>query len=168
MIRFNINTQKAVESLLWVVKRGESNIYNIMKILFAAEKYHLNAYGRPITGDKYVAMEFGTVPSWIFDATKLKRPSMGFIKVDNTLMVDREPDLDYFSETDIEALEVGISEYAGKSFSEVLEKNHEEIAWQKAYESRGNNNSADILFEDMIDEKWLIDELTAFAPYIDL
>jgi uncharacterized phage-associated protein len=167
-IKFNINTQKAVESLLWVIKKGESNIYNIMKILFAAEKYHLNTYGRPITGDKYIAMEYGTVPSWIFDATKLERPCLGFIKVENTLTADREPDLNYFSESDIEALEKGFNEYAGKSFSEVLKKNHDEIAWKNAYEKRGSNNSADIDFEDMIEEDWLIKDLTYLAPHMAL
>jgi hypothetical protein len=56
-IQFNMNTQKAIESVLWIIHNGESNMYNIWKILFSAEKYHLNKYGRPITGDKYVAME---------------------------------------------------------------------------------------------------------------
>ncbi len=39
-IQFKMNTQKAVESVLWLIQRGESNMYNIWKMLFAAEKYH--------------------------------------------------------------------------------------------------------------------------------
>jgi len=167
-IRFNINTQKAVEVVLWVIKRGESGVYNVMKILYAAEKYHLNTYGRPITGDKYVAMQYGTVPSWIYDATKLREPSLGFIRIENTLTAKREPDLNYFSESDIEALEKGFLEYAGKSFSEVLKMNHEETAWKKAYENRGANDSADISFEDMIEEDWLKEDLSYRAPFMDL
>jgi len=166
-IRFNMNTQKAVEVVLWVIQRGEGNIYNIMKILYTAEKYHLNTYGRPITGDKYIAMEHGTVPSWIYDATKLKEP-LGFAKIDNTLTAQREPDLDYFSGSDVEALEIGFNEYAGKSFSEVREKNHKDIAWRNAYENRGNSDAADIRFEDMIEEEWLKEDLTRFAHFISL
>jgi uncharacterized phage-associated protein len=166
-IRFNINIQAAIEALLWVIQRGESNIYNIMKILYAAEKYHLNTYACPITGDRYVAMEYGTVPSWTFDCTKQGNPYLGFTKIDkNSLKANRGPDLDYLSESNIEALEYGFSEYAGLSFDEVLKKNHEEIAWKRAYISRGNYNVADIMFEDMIEEEWLIDELTKFAQFM--
>ena len=43
-IQFNINTQKAIETVLWIIQRGESNVYNVMKILYAAEKYHLNKF----------------------------------------------------------------------------------------------------------------------------
>ena len=168
MIRFNMNVQKAIEALLWVIQRGESNIYNIMKILFAAEKYHLNAYACPITGDRFIAMKFGTVPSWTYEATKYEN-SFGFSKIDNnTLKANREPDLDHLSESDIEALEHGFSEYAGLSFDEVLKKNHEEKAWKRAYISRGNGNSAEIMFEDMIDEEWLIDDLTLTGHLISL
>ena len=103
-IKFNMNTQKAIESVLWIIENGESNMYNIWKILFAAEKYHLNKYGRPITGDKYIAMGYGTVPSWLYDATKIKQQGIGFRKDNNTLIADRSPTMNYFSETDLEAL----------------------------------------------------------------
>ena len=166
MIRFNMNVQAAIEALLWVIKRGESNIYNIMKILYAAEKYHLNTYACPITGDRYIAMKFGTVPNWTYEATKYEN-TFGFTKIDNyTLKANREPDLDYLSESNVEALEYGFSEYAGLNFDEVLKKNHEEIAWKRAYISRGNGNSAEIMFEDMIEEKWLIDDLTKYAQFM--
>jgi len=163
-IQFNINPQKAIEVVLWVIQKGESNVYNVMKILYAAEKYHLNKFGRPVTGDRYVAMEYGTVPSWIYNATNLKRSGLGFVRNDNTLTAERACDTNYLSESDIEALENGFAAYAGKTFQEVLNKNHAEIAWQRAYEKRGNNNAVDIAFEDMIEEKWLIEELTQLAP----
>ncbi|MCL2220022.1 MAG: Panacea domain-containing protein [Chitinispirillia bacterium] len=140
-IRFNMNTQKAIESIIWITRNGESNMYNIWKILFAAEKYHLNKYGRPITGDKYIAMEFGTVPSWLYDATKIKRPGMGFIKDANSLIAARDPMSDYLSQSDLEALSHGVSEYAGLSFSSVKDKNHEEPAWKKNYNLREDNDS---------------------------
>lgn len=34
-----------------------------MQILFAADKYHLNKYGRPVIGDYYVKREYGIVPA---------------------------------------------------------------------------------------------------------
>jgi len=162
-IRFNMNTQKAIESVLWIIQNGESNMYNIWKILFAAEKYHINKYGRPITGDSYMALEFGTVPSWLYDATKIKRPGMGFIRNDNSLIAERNPMSDYLSQSDVEALNYGMNEYAGLDFRSVKYKNHEEPAWKKNYALRGDNDSAPIPFEDIIEEDWLKEDLSIVA-----
>ena len=162
-IRFNMNTQKAIESVLWIIQSGESNMYNVWKVLFSAEKYHLNKYGRPITGDKYVAMEFGTVPSWLYDAAKIKRQGIGFFKHANSLIAERAPIADYLSQSDMEALNHGLSEYAGLDFKSVRDKNHKEPAWQKNYAMRGDNDSAAIPFEDIIEEDWLKEELSLVA-----
>jgi uncharacterized phage-associated protein len=167
-IRFTINTQKAITALLWIVQRGEANIYNAMKIIFAADKRHLNKYGRPVTGDKYVAMQFGTVPSWIYDATKLAKPGLGFVKNGNSLALEpgKGCDIALLSDSDIEALEHGFGEYAGKDFASVKQKNHGEKAWQKAIERNPGAEASEIFFEDMIEEEWLADELRELGQFI--
>ncbi|GBU21174.1 hypothetical protein R80B4_01063 [Fibrobacteres bacterium R8-0-B4] len=159
-IQFNMNTQKAIESVLWIIRRGESNMYNIWKILFSAEKYHLNTYGRPITGDKYMAMEYGTVPGWLYETAKLERQGMGFFKHGNTLIAEREPMPEYFSISDFEALQHGFDEYAGLNFGEVLKKNHEEPAWKKNHAMYG---CTPIPFEDFVDEEWLKEDLASLG-----
>ena len=162
-IRFKVNTAKAVEALVWIIQRGESNVYNAMKIFFAADKYHLNRYAWPVTGDTYVAMRFGTVPSWTYAATR--RKGLGFTRTGTTLKLEpgRVCDLDELSESDVEALEHGYKEYAGKSFKAVLLKNHREKAWLKAVERTPGTHSSEILFEDMITSKqWIIDDLLEF------
>ena len=35
----------------------------LMKLLYFADKYHLNKYGRPIFNDKYIKLQHGPVPS---------------------------------------------------------------------------------------------------------
>jgi len=166
-IRFNMNAQKAVEAVLWVIRSGESTMYNIWKILFAADKYHLNTYGRPITGDRYMAMEYGTVPGWLYDAAKIKQ-GVGFFRDENSLIAERPPMMDYLSETDVEALNYGLGEYAGMGFGAVMEKNHKEPAWQKNYAKRGDGNCAPIPFEDIIEEDELKEDLSLMAPYMVL
>jgi len=136
-------------------------MYNIWKILFAAEKYHLNTYGRPITGDTYIAMEFGTVPSWLYNAAKMKRGDVGFHKDGNHLRSERAPEMDYFSESDVEALTAGFKEYAGLSFELVKNKNHDEPAWRNNYVP---NYPHAIPFEDIIEEDWLKEDLAPVAP----
>jgi len=158
-----MNTQKAIESVLWIIKNGESNMYNIWKILFSAEKYHINKYGRPITGDQYVAMEYGIVPSWLYNAAKIEKPGIGFVKRENYLVADREPIMDYLSQSNVEALKHGFDEYAGLDFNAVKEKNHKEPAWKKNYV---NNSSAPIPFEDIIEEDWLKEDLSLMSSHL--
>jgi len=158
-IQFKMNEQKAIECVLWTIQRGESNMYNIWKMLFAAEKYHLNRYGRPITGDRYIAMKYGTVPSWLYGQAKDNTRDLGFIRSENSLLAERPPTTTLFSESDEEALEHGYNEYAGLSFGEVMEKNHKEPTWITHYGLRGNNESAPIPFEDLIEEDWLKEDL---------
>jgi len=169
-IKFTINTKKAIEAIVWIIQRGESNIYNAMKIFFAADKYHINM-GRPVTGDRYVAMPFGTVPVWIYATVKNPKPGIGFTKDGNNLVLDpgRTCDTDYLSVSDIEALEHGFIEYAGKSFAAVREKNHQEPAWINAVNRNPGSKAPTILFEDMIDGKeWLVDDLKVWGKYLCL
>jgi len=161
-IQFKINSQKAIECVLWIIRKGESNMYNIWKMLFEAEKYHLNTRGRPITGDNYIAMEYGTVPSWLYEETN-KGTIRGFVRYRNNLLAERDPITKFFSKSDIKALEHGYNEYAGLDFESVKEKNHKEPAWIKNYELRGSNKCAPIPFEDIIDEDWLKEDLEIAA-----
>jgi len=159
-IRFNMNKQKAIEAVLWIIQNGEADMYRIWKMLFSAEKYHLNNHGRPITGDQYIAMEYGTVPSWLYDAAKTEKCGLGFFRKDNSLIAERGPMMDYLSQSDVKALKRGFDEYAGLNFSSVMEKNHREPSWKK---NRGIGNGTPIPFEDIIDEDWLKEELSLVA-----
>lgn len=159
-IQFNINKQKANECVLWFIQKGERDMYKIWKMLFVAEKYHLNKYGRPITGDKYFAMKHGTVPNWLYKQTSSKKESMiSFIRYDKVLLPEREPIIKFFSRSDIKALEHGYKEYVGLSFGEVREKNHKEPAWVKNWDLRGKKEKVQIPFEDLIAEDWLKEDL---------
>jgi len=155
-IKFNVNKQRAVEAVLWIIQNGESNMYNIFKILFSAEKYHLNKYGLPLTGDVYVAMEYGTVPSWLYDVAKSEQRGFGFFKQGVFLNAERNSNTDYLSPSNIYALKHGFDEYAGLDFKTVERKNHEEPAWRKNYIC---GNGTPIPFEDLIEEDWLRDDL---------
>jgi len=166
-IRFKINSQKAIECVLWILKKGESDMYNICKILFAAEKYHLNTYGRPITGDEYMAMPYGTVPYWFYDNAS-NNNLRGVVTNGHTLHPERGPIDGFFSKSDIKALEYGYKEYAGLPFGEVMTKNHKEPAWVKAWESRGDRQKVPIPFEDIIEDEQIREYLEPISESIVL
>jgi uncharacterized phage-associated protein len=129
-------------------------------MLFTAEKHSLNKYGYPITGDTYIAMKYGTVPSWLYKLTNKWHPGIGFIKCGNSFIAERKPIIDLLSEYDEKSLEHGYNEYSGLSFGEVKDKNHKEPAWIKNWEMREEGReSVPIPFEDLVEEDWLREDL---------
>ena len=162
-ITFQINYHKILESVVYCAFKmgGSINKYNLMKVIFFADKYHLNRYMRPITGDRYVKMQYGTVPSatkdmidtkdrdWVLHTLQIDDYpfSCETVKTDYLIKAKREPKIEYFSESDVEALDKGIAEYGNLSFKEVERKNHEETCWQKT------DMNKDISFDLMIDDE---------------
>src|SRR5690606_9928660 len=70
-IRFRTNPEKALEVILWFASKREGiDFHSILKLLFFADKYHLNGYGRPIVGDQYKALPYGPVAQTTYDILK--------------------------------------------------------------------------------------------------
>jgi uncharacterized phage-associated protein len=156
-----MNVQKAVECVLWFIERGESNMYNIWKMLFAAEKYSLNNYGCPITGDEYYAMKHGTVPTMLYDIARSDKKELGFHKEGKEILVaDKQYEEGWLSDYDLISLEFGYNEYKGMNFNEVEAKNHKEPCWKKNY---ATNSSTPIPFEDFIEQSWVLEDLKGIA-----
>ena len=84
-IKFNVNRDKIINAILYICSKlnGSVNIYNCLKIFYEADKYHLNKYGVVITGDKYIAMEHGTVPSATKDILYEKKVITGITTITN-------------------------------------------------------------------------------------
>jgi uncharacterized phage-associated protein len=155
-IRFNMNKQRAIEAVLWIIQNGESDMHKIWKMLYSAEKYHLNEYGCPITGDQYAAMKYGVVPVRLYDETGTDACAAFFFRQGNSLIANRKPNMDYLSQSHIEALTRGFDEYFGLDFNAVTVKNHEDPAWAKNHVC-GKRNL--IPYEDIIEEDWLKGDL---------
>src|SRR4029079_17679981 len=68
MIRFSFNEKKALEALVLVANEWPGiTAFYASKAVFLADKNHLNKFGRPVVGDRYIAMDNGPVPSVIYD-----------------------------------------------------------------------------------------------------
>ncbi|MDR0515948.1 MAG: SocA family protein [Fibromonadaceae bacterium] len=161
-IEFKLNERKAVEAVLWLIQRGETSMYHIWKMLFEAEKYHLNKYERPITGDTYMAMEHGTVPKWLYmDACE--QSNMDFVRSGKYLRAKRLPITSMLSESDIEALEIGYKKYTGFDFNGVRDINHKEPAWKKNEKKLRILKYVDIPFEDIVEDALLREDLKKTA-----
>jgi len=136
------DAEKALEVLLYIGRRVP-DLYSAVKVLYFADKEHLERYGRQISGDTYVAMDWGPVPSETYDLVKCARGDhrrdFG-LPVKETLAIcdrkvlcpKREPDLDLLSESDMECLDFAIERYGGLNFDELSRLSHEEPAYKEA------------------------------------
>jgi uncharacterized phage-associated protein len=120
-------------------------------VLYFADREHLAKYGSPITGDTYIKMNKGPVPSRLYDIVKSVRNGVGYRYTNtygaacscpdafsvNTNMVSprREADMDFLSQTNVKELNASIGAYGKLSHREITERSHG-VAWQKAEENR--------------------------------
>jgi uncharacterized phage-associated protein len=129
----------AIQAILYILKKmgGTCDIHKCHKILYFADNEHLSKYGRSITGDAYVRMDFGPVPTCIYDLFKAVRGDSYFAsQVDDVrkecfhfvnnkdIEAVAEPDMSYLSESDVEMLNKYIEKLRDKDFIEVTDASH--------------------------------------------
>jgi uncharacterized phage-associated protein len=152
---FDFDKDAALSAVLYIVSRvPQPTFHRISKVLYFADRYHLEHYGRFICGDNYVAMNHGPVPSTVYDLLKAVRDktTLAFdnetlklyrdaLEVKQNYYVDgkKEPNLDFLSESDLEALNHSIGEYGNLTFKELTDKSHDD-----AYESAGFNDFIEV------------------------
>lgn len=153
----NFDEKKAINSILFISnKLKRKDFHKIFKILYFADRNHLSEYGRTITGDTYIAMNDGPVPSNIYDIFKSVRGDSFFkdngrfsiffnIVHWDLILPLQESNLNSLSKTDLRFLEDSLSEYGEMSWDEVREKSHD-YAW------RNTAKNTHILLENIIME----------------
>ena len=161
-IRFRFAPEKLVQALVFFAQQGVRDLDKMKaaKLLFHADKYHLLQYGRPVIGDQYACMEYGPVPSAslnvmndvvahdkhfkplakdLFDEYLTVEKSM-FRKYP-VFRARKDPDLDVFSESDVEALEYAQKNYGSTPAWKLSEQSHDEPSWKLANEQRAPGSS---------------------------
>jgi len=142
---FAVDIDKVVEVVTFVAGRiPDPSLHAISKVLYHADKAHLSRYGRPISGDYYVAMKFGPVPSATYDILKTLRGDSNFplpasaagaLRVeDYSVSALREADASVLSVSERECLAESAREHGAKSFHRRTEESHGP-AWNAADEN---------------------------------
>lgn len=150
-------TLKAV--ILYILKncsaRVSRNVYYIVKTAFVAQQKHLAKYLCPLYEDKIAALQFGPVPSNIYDALKIARGdsnAMYFHRNDDLHLVfdsisfcdeiytaNEEPDMNYLSPSAVECINEALSEVSKMTFDQIVNSTHGE-EWTRAYNNQGSKN----------------------------
>lgn len=186
-ISFPFNTRKAVEVIAWLVNEKPGvDLYTIVKVLYYADKDHLQRYGRPVIGDRYFAMEHGMVPSIVYDALSaqgmygndlrdvLSEAIETRIEEFPTYYPRREADEDLLSGSDMRCLRAALDKCAGLSFNQLKRLAHNERAYAVAWRSKPSQAEAVPMdYELIIDEdhekrELLLRQLGETAPYMAL
>jgi uncharacterized phage-associated protein len=70
----SFNKEKTLQAMLYTATHlTRRDFHKVFKILYFADRKHLYDWGTPITGDTYIAMEAGPVPSRAYDMLKAVR-----------------------------------------------------------------------------------------------
>lgn len=149
-MRHVFDPEKAVETLLYISPRIGGDMYKTLKILYLADKLHLEGYGTLILGDWYAALPYGPVASNCYDILKFVRGETdfdagathakdAFSTEDDKIIPKREPDMDFLSRSDRECLDEAIRKYGNKSFGQLKRLTHD-----PAYNATPKNGRIDI------------------------
>lgn len=177
-IKFKTNARKSLEVILWLAnKRPGIDFHAILKLLFFADKRHLNAWGRPIVGDTYKALPYGPVAQTTYDVLKREPLVLEVLQLEDVpfdvvrgyhVYPRRGPNLGKLSESDVEALEQTWAEYSQLNFDQLTQLSHHHPAYKKA-EQRGTQQ---MLYADFLEgenaEPEVIDDLKASAHRIKM
>jgi len=140
----------SIQAIIYIIEHlGEyvADMHKICKILYFADQKHLSQYGRTITGDDYIKMPYGPVPSKIDDIFKALKGDSYFsdcvadvseyleIKNKYVLNAKKECNTDYLSKTDIKCLDYSIEKCKTKSFNEITAMSHN-LAWNNTQMGR--------------------------------
>jgi len=140
-IQMKFNELKAVHAVLYITEKlKRKDFHKIFKILYFSDREHLNVYGRTITGDVYIAMTDGPVPSKLYDIFKSVRGD-SYYKDDGTfsqyfsvvswdlIEAKAKADINELSKTDLICIDNSLKTYSDMSWDEIREKSHD-YAWR--------------------------------------
>jgi uncharacterized phage-associated protein len=168
-LAFRFDLDKFINALAYFASQGVRDLTKLkaIKLLYLADRYHLFRYGRPITGDRYIAMDYGPVPEGAFQLlSRITEPAevedaareraletldvhRGWRRQykDPVLRARKKPDLDVFSESEIEALSAVVREFGGQPARALVDLSHEHRAYRHANAGRVAGSSVSLPYE---------------------
>ncbi len=136
--QFEFQPDKALAVTAYLADQSGATMYTILKMVYLADRCHLERYGRPITGDFFIAMRQGACPSLIYDSMKYLRGEKNrknhLPDAEKYLAVDPEsfevsvldnPSVDVLSASDIECMDEILS---------ILRRNGRKVIWKLAHD----------------------------------
>jgi hypothetical protein len=132
MLWFEFKARKSTQAAAFLLKLcgGKKDKYLLLKMIYLADRAALEKWNMPITGDEPYSMEYGPVPSNIYDLTKGGiRYGCDWEKVIETvnresLVLRSDPGTDELSEDEMTLLRDIFEKYKGFTFEQMKEFCH--------------------------------------------
>jgi len=160
MHELDIQRIKAV--LLYILNKmpeSSRDVYHIVKAAYYAQQYHFARYASRIYVDDIKALQFGPVPSLIYNVLKVARGDSQPYKFCDDRLLARlsasiecrnewfyatdEPDMDHLSKSNVECLDDAIKHVSKMGFGEIKNKTHGR-EWSRAFHNDGDHKMDDI------------------------
>ena len=156
-IKFKFNERKAVQAAARLIQHsgGEMNYLALMKLLYLVDREALLRFGRPITGDRVVAMKHGPVLSRVYDLVSQKKQENSesewhkFIPRPNayvfTVRFSGVPDAGELSEAELALIDEIYAKFRGWNEWDLVAHTHQLPEWRDP-----KGTSVPIPFEDIL------------------
>lgn len=166
-LKFRFDLGKLVNALAFFADAGVGGLTKLkaVKLLYLADQRHLFRFGRPITGDRYIAMDLGPVPESAYQligrlaeppeaddpgykaATAHLEIHKGVMRKYGVVRAVQKPDLDVFSDSEIDVLQSIVKEFGKRKASELVDLTHRHAAYKRADAGRSPGSSVDLPYE---------------------
>lgn len=147
-----------------ISKKSKLNRVKLIKLIWAADRYHIRNYGRLVSEDTYYAMKYGPVSSialdiaqlteWKFELDEYNFLDKLFNSDKKYTWIEKGANIgeDYLSETDKEALEFAWKTFSGfDDFYLADEISHRYPEWKRLEEKISLTNREKINIEDFFE-----------------
>ncbi len=160
---FPFSHRKATQALNFFARQngGKINKLKALKLIYFADRHHLRRYGRPITNDRYVAMNYGPVASACKDLAEMsdflgdeeRTYAEPFLQtVDkHTYASKGEPDTSVLSASDLESLRFAWETYQGWDAFHLAEHTHRFPEWKRHEAELASSSRADMNYLDFLE-----------------
>jgi len=170
-MRFPLDTYKTIQAaaaLLRGERSREMSYMRLLKLLYMADRQSLAETGRPIVGGRQVAMDYGPVPSRVYDAIKACDPSlmhwMDFIERDcYKVRLVKDPGVARLTKYEAKTLADVSAKYAHLSDWDLVQLTHDFPEYKQHEPPKGS--SLDIPWEDIVVAVGLADKLSSIQQY---
>jgi uncharacterized phage-associated protein len=144
----HFDREKALEVIVFIARNLKNpTLHSISKLLYLSDKLHLQEYGRLICGDSYLALEYGPVPSAIYNMMKVADNKFSIdtdwddlikeaisVSYGRNIIPKRQYDADLLSESETECILQTITIYGLKTFGQLTDITHDS-AWKSVHQS---------------------------------
>ena len=164
-LQFYFDEEIANEVILYLAHRVKKPTrLTICKLLYLADKLHLQEWGIPLCGEHYVAMEHGPVPSNIYDWFKAAAKGddrYGFRVEGRNIQPQRPANPRHLSKATVSSLNRVLEQYGELTSSQLRELSHDS-AWRQARNSLPDVKSIPMPIESIVAQLNNAEELLAY------